>query len=97
MQHNGSLLQSEYDKDANINFNAFTADLNFGWYFAPVSELSVVWKNSILTNDKIMVKNYFDDLSNTINSPQTNGISIRFLYYIDYLYFKKWFGMAKPI
>jgi len=92
----GSLAPAAYDKNADINFNAFTADLNFGWYFAPGSELSVMWKNSIYTADRELVKNYFNDFHQTINSPQTNGISIRLLYYIDYLYVKKWFAPKKP-
>ncbi len=92
----GTLTPGEYDRKADINFNAFTADLNFGWYFAPGSELSIMWKNSIYTVDDNLIKNYFHDFSNTLSSPQTNGISIRFLYYIDYLYVKKWFGRKQP-
>jgi len=90
LQPNGSLLPAEYGKNPDINFNALTVDLNFGWYFAPGSELSIMWKNSIYSMDDELVKNYFKDFSNTIGSPQTNGFSIRFLYYIDYLYIKKW-------
>ncbi len=95
LQPNGSLAQADYTKNANINFNAFTVDLNFGWYFAPGSELSIVWKNSIYTQDRTLVDHYFADLGNTLSSPQTNGFSIRFLYYIDYLYMKKWFGSGR--
>jgi len=93
---NGLLALGDYQKNENVNFNAFTADLNFGWYFAPGSELSVMWKNSIYTTDRNQVLNYFHDFDNTINSPQTNGISVRFLYYIDYLYVNKWFGGKRP-
>lgn len=92
LQADGSLLPAEYDQNPDINFNALTVDLNFGWYFAPGSELSIMWKNSIYSVDQELVKNYFRDFSNTISSPQTNGFSIRFLYYIDYLYIKKWFA-----
>jgi hypothetical protein len=86
------LYPAEYENNPDINFNALTADLNFGWYFAPGSELSVMWKNSIYSSGQELLENYFRDFSQTISSPQTNGFSIRFLYYIDYLYLKKWFS-----
>ena len=95
LQEDGTLKPGEYDKNADINFNALTVDLTYGWYFAPGSELSVMWKNSIYSRNQEMVDNYFDDFAGTIGSPQTNGISIRFLYYIDYLYVKKWFAGKK--
>jgi hypothetical protein len=95
LEPDGSLKPAEYNQNPDINFNALTVDLNFGWYFAPGSELSVVWKNSIYSVNQELIKNYFHDFSNTIGSPQTNGFSIRFLYYIDYLYVKKWFAGRK--
>ncbi len=95
LQNEGSLSPAEYEKNPDINFNALTADLNFGWYFAPGSELNMMWKNSIYSVNDELVKNYFPDLGNTISSPQTNGFSIRFLYYIDYLYVKKWVSGKK--
>jgi hypothetical protein len=90
LQSDGSLLPAAYENNPDINFNALTVDLNFGWYFAPGSELSIMWKNSIYSVDDELVKSYFKDFSNTIGSPQTNGFSVRFLYYIDYLYLRKW-------
>jgi len=95
LEPDGPLKPAEYNQNPDINFNALTVDLNFGWYFAPGSELSVVWKNSIYSVNQELIKNYFHDFSNTIGSPQTNGFSIRFLYYIDYLYVKKWFAGKK--
>jgi hypothetical protein len=88
----GDLNQNEQDQEADINFNALTVDLQFIWYFAPGSELSFVWKNLILTQGDQLQYNYFDDLSKTITSPQTNSFSIRVLYYLDYLLIKKVFS-----
>lgn len=93
----GSLSPGHYDQDADISFNAFTADLQFVWYFAPGSELSVVWKNNITAADDRFGISYWDDLGNTLNSPQSNSFSVRALYYLDYLYLKKWFGKKKPV
>lgn len=85
----GSLSDSDYNENHDINFNAFTADAQFVWYFAPGSELSVVWKNAINTFDNRMISNYFDNLDRTFNTPQANSFSIRILYYLDYQYIRK--------
>jgi len=89
---NGTLDRSDYSQDHDINFNAFTVDLQFVWYFAPGSELSVVWKNSINTQDQIVSDDYWNNLGNTLHSSQTNSFSIRVLYYLDYLSLKKALG-----
>lgn len=88
----GNLDDSEYNVNHDINFNAFTVDLQFIWYFAPGSELSFVWKNLILTQGEQISHNYFDDFSKTVSAPQTNSFSARVLYYLDYLLLKKAFS-----
>lgn len=85
----GHLTGSDFIDGQDINFNAFTVDLQFVWYFAPGSELSLVWKNAINTFDDHIVHGYLTDLGNTIKAPQSNSFSIRLLYYLDYLYIKK--------
>ncbi|HNX43549.1 MAG TPA: DUF5916 domain-containing protein [Bacteroidales bacterium] len=86
---NGDLESSDYQGEHDINFNAFTADAQFVWYFAPGSELSFVWKNAINTFDETMIRNYFDNLEKTFSTPQTNSFSVRILYYLDYQYIRK--------
>lgn len=85
----GHLDASNYNESHNINFNAFTADAQFVWYFAPGSELSVVWKNAVLSNGEQVIDNYMENFRGTLDSPQTNSFSLRILYYLDYGYLKK--------
>ncbi len=92
LEDHGSLAPSDFSGDMNINFNIFTADLQFVWYFAPGSEMSLMWKNVISQVGKDMEVNYFNDLALTMSSPQANSFSIRVLYYLDYLYLKKAFS-----
>ena len=96
LARNGSLSGSEFIEGQDINFNAFTVDLQFVWYFAPGSEMSVVWKNAINTSGDQLVHNYFTDLGNTLQTPQSNSFSVRVLYYLDYLSIKKAFSKKKP-
>jgi len=85
----GNLNPVDYNQNQNINFNQFNIDLSYIWNFAPGSQLSFVWKNAITTFDNDIVPNFFNDLGNTLTSPASNSFSIRVLYYLDALYFKK--------
>jgi Domain of unknown function (DUF5916)/Carbohydrate family 9 binding domain-like len=95
LNNDGHLDPVLYWQNHNINFNAFTVDLQFIWYFAPGSELSVFWKNLINTTGDMLENNYFTNFSQMIDSPQTNSFSFRVLYYLDYLYLKKVFSKKK--
>lgn len=68
----------------NNSFNAFTIDMVYRWIFAPGSELTLVWKNSIFSFDDVVEANYFENVSNMMQNPATNSISLKVLYYIDY-------------
>jgi len=95
LNNDGYLDPSSYWQNHNINYNAFTVDLQFVWYFAPGSELSIVWKNLINTMGDVIENNYFMNFGDMIDSPQTNSLSFRVLYYLDYLYIKKVFSKKK--
>jgi hypothetical protein len=89
LNDDGHLDPSDYNKAHDINFNAFTSDAQFVWYFAPGSELSIVWKNAIYSREDQVVNDYIENFRGTIKSPQTNSFSLRILYYLDYGYLKK--------
>jgi hypothetical protein len=89
LQRDGTLLPSAFSGDPDVNYNLFNVDLTYIWNFAPGSQLSLMWKNAITTFDNNIIPNFFDDFRNTLNSPGANSFSIRILYYLDALYFKK--------
>jgi hypothetical protein len=89
LQQNGSLLPIAYSKNRDVNFNAFNVDMVYSWWFAPGSEVSVVWKNAILDQGNEVMPRYFENFSRTVAAPQLNTLSIKVLYYIDYLTLKK--------
>ncbi len=91
----GFLDPSNQMPDHNINYNAFSIDLQFVWYFAPGSEMSFVWKNDINTQDNLVIDDYWNDIKHTINAPQSNSLSVKILYYLDYQSIKKAFSRRK--
>jgi hypothetical protein len=97
LQQNGYLnLDSTYGGRHDVNFNAFNIDLVFFWQFAPGSELNIVYKNAVLKRENVINYDYYDNFSGSLNSPQNNSVSIKVLYYIDYLSIKKAFKRKHP-
>ena len=91
-KQDGTLLETNYegfDSDGNslkdISFNAFNIDLAYNWRFAPGSEMSLVWKNVIAQSGIPLDVNYFENLESVLNSSQINSLSLKILYFIDYL------------
>ncbi len=85
LQEDGSLLEDyTFSENKDENYNAMNVDFFFRWIFAPGSELSFSWKNSILDWCDKVNDHYWDNLSCTWKSDQTNTLSLKVLYYIDY-------------
>ena len=88
----GSTAVKQYishNHNFNNNYNSFNIDMVYSWRFAPGSEFNIVWKNGISTFERDVVNGYFKNFNNTIAAPQNNSLSIKILYYIDYLQLKK--------
>ncbi|MDB5019955.1 MAG: hypothetical protein JWQ28_1082 [Pedobacter sp.] len=67
------------------NYNVFNIDFIYTWQFAPGSELSVAYKDVSENSENAYTKRYFNNLNRTVSGPQNNSLSIKMLYYIDYL------------
>ncbi|MCX2493515.1 DUF5916 domain-containing protein [Pedobacter sp. PF22-3] len=71
------------------NYNVFNIDLIYTWQFAPGSTLSVSYKDAAETYDTYYTQRYNKNLSGILNAPQNNSLSVKVLYYVDYLDLKK--------
>ena len=67
----------------DVNYNAFTIDLQYRWVFLPGSEINVVWKNSIFTQDKRVDDYFWQNFSSTLNNGPTNSFSLKVIYWLD--------------
>lgn len=70
--------------DPNFNYNYFSVDFMLGWEFAPGSMLSIVWKNTIQTENKDYSIAFFDNFNSMIKGPQLNMFSVKAIYHLDY-------------
>ena len=79
--------EPDYQRNRDNTFNAFNIDAVYAWWFAPGSQVSIVWKNASASflESNAATPLYFDNLSNTINTPHNNNVSVKVLYFLDYL------------
>lgn len=89
LSEDGGLVESDFAQFKDVSFNAFTIDANYRWRFAPGSEIIIVWKNNISgvhanSDTDYSKRTYSDGLSSLGSLPQSNSLSIRFSYFLDY-------------
>ncbi|MBD2721539.1 DUF5916 domain-containing protein [Hymenobacter armeniacus] len=84
---NGDEKPVDYRRNRDNTYNAFNVDAVYSWWFAPGSQVSIVWKNagSTFLQAEQATPLYFDNFNNTINTPHNNSVSVKVLYYLDYL------------
>ena len=85
----GYLNESQYVGEHNINYTTWTSDIAFNWWFAPGSQMSLVWKNAIDNEDNILINHWVDNVEESFNLAQQNSLSLKIIYYLDYLYLRK--------
>lgn len=76
-------------KDYNYNVNYFNVDMVFTWQFGPGSFLNFVWKDASQLENQNVNTRYFKNLDHTLSEPQANSLSLKVIYFLDYLDLKK--------
>ena len=77
------------DDDPNNNVNFFNIDMTYTWQFAQGSFINIVWKDASSLYDHQVNQLYFKNFGNTWQAPQASSLSLRVIYYLDYLSVKK--------
>ncbi len=84
----GNLLPTDYNDFSDNSFNAFNIDAIYRWRFAPGSDIFIIWKNSIFGSDNEfdqITYSYGTGLDRLFELPQRNSLSIKVIYFLDYL------------
>jgi hypothetical protein len=85
LQDNGYLVQNNtYSLNKNRNFNSWNFDLSYSWWFAPGSEISVLYRNYALESTRNVQKDLSTNFKNVFDSNLTTIFSISLRYFIDY-------------
>ena len=77
------------NRNPNTNFNIWNLDLNFEWWFAPGSNMVLLYRNQIFNRDNQSGINYYNSLKNLFETPTEHQLSLRLNYLIDYNKIKK--------
>jgi len=91
LEQNGDLSAADLEGVNDLNFNTFNVDFKFSWWFAPASELVLLYRNVIARVDNTVGENYLVNLEQTFNSPMQNNFSIRLTYFLDYNRIRNYF------
>jgi hypothetical protein len=81
---NDSIIQN-----TDFNFNAFNIDVVFSWQIAPGSFFNLVYKNSLLSDQNVLINSYFKNLNTVFEDNPLNTISMKFIYFFDWASIKR--------
>ncbi|HSD15191.1 MAG TPA: DUF5916 domain-containing protein [Flavobacterium sp.] len=79
-----------YDENHNDNFKSWNYDLSYTWWFAPGSQVSVLYRNNATHYEQRLNKNIIDNLAHTLQNDLNHTFSVSIKYFIDYNKAKNW-------
>lgn len=84
----GSLIPYNEGGVTENSTNFFNVDLSYKWQFSPGSEVSFFWQNAISTQALNEDYAFFQNFGAVFNQPSNNTLSLKVVYFLDYLYLK---------
>lgn len=95
LNEDGTLTEnSSYTANKNSNFSTWNMDLSYSWWFAPGSQLSILYRNNANAFSRDIDKDFGNNLSGILKDNLQHIFSISIRYYIDYNQAKNWFSKA---
>ena len=90
LNDDGTLSNTDYDENNDINYNIWNLDLSYTWQFAPGSFLTALYRNSIFNEDDLSYIDFGENLNNLFEEPINNIVSLKVIYFLDYNKMKTW-------
>jgi hypothetical protein len=86
LEENGRLKEYiGYTKNKNSSFYSWNMDLSYSWWFAPGSQVSLLYRNNAANFENDINKNYGENIKNLLNNEELQHVlSISVRYFIDY-------------
>lgn len=85
-------VSNSFNENRNFTYNNWNADLNFNWWFAPASQFSILYRNTIIGTNTEAITKINSNYNELFNLPVNHTISLRVTYFLDYNLTKKWFS-----
>lgn len=91
LHEDGSLSpNTTYSGNRNSNFSTWNLDLSYSWWFAPGSQMSILYRNNAGTFDRTINKDFGSNFSNLFEDNLNHVLSVSVRYFIDYNQAKNW-------
>ncbi|MHC0442060.1 DUF5916 domain-containing protein [Flavobacterium sp. 3-210] len=86
LEQDGTLTPyPEYTDNKNSSFYSWNADLSYSWWFAPGSQVSVLYRNNADNFERIIDKQFKDNVTALLNNDALKHVfSVSVKYFIDY-------------
>lgn len=84
LENDGTLSDSAHTANYDQNVNYWNLDLSYAWEFAPGSQLSVLYRNSIFHGNTDPNETYAANVRDMFKEPLANQLSLKLIYYLDY-------------
>lgn len=92
LNQDGNLTDyNNFTNNLNGTYNSWNVDIRYSWWFAPGSQLTLLYRNAVSNYQDISRQSFGDNFSTLFNEPMTNNISLRLTYFLDYNRAKNWF------
>lgn len=77
-------LNNTYNTNKNSSFYSWNADLSYNWWFAPGSQVSILYRNNAGKFDRSINKDFANNVTDLLNNSALNHVfSISVRYFID--------------
>lgn len=90
LQENGQLNSISYSENRNSNFQTWNLDLSYNWWFAPGSQISILYRNQGDSFSRVIDKSLEANFSNLFKNQLEHNFSVSIRYFIDYNQAKNW-------
>lgn len=91
LQGDGSVAENtNFNENKDFTYNNWNFDLSYTWWFAPGSQLSVLYRNNAATDAAFVNRNYSENFTDLFKNNLNNIFSISLRYFIDYNAAKNW-------
>jgi len=84
LNNDGTLSNHAYTGNHDVNYNSWNLDLNYLWEFAPGSQLTAFYRNTIFNSNDQSTLSFMNNIDDLFNQPALHTFSLKFVYFIDY-------------
>lgn len=90
LNEDGNLTDyANFTENRNGTYNFWNIDLRYSWWFAPGSNLTLLFRNAVDSHLSEARQSFKDNFNYMFGRPMLNNLSLKITYYLDYNRVKK--------